>query len=104
MGVKAATEREFQRAVVQFADLHGWWAFHQYDSRRSAAGLPDLLLVRRGVMVWAELKTRTGRVREAQGTVLALLREVADAAGGAVVVRLWRDTPEGWADIQEVLG
>jgi hypothetical protein len=40
------TERQFERAIVEYAKLSGWKAFHPFDSRRSEPGWPDLTLVR----------------------------------------------------------
>jgi hypothetical protein len=65
----------------------GWLTFHDYDSRRSNPGLPDLLLVRERV-VFAELKTEKGRLSEEQGRWLFRL----DAAGAEAHV--WR--PADW--------
>src|SRR5690606_3109708 len=64
----ALTEAQFQRQVVDLARLRGWWVFHDHDSRRNPAGLPDLLLLRDRLVV-AELKTTSGRVRAAQAEV-----------------------------------
>ena len=38
------TEKAFQTAVVELAELCGWKVYHTYDSRRSAPGFPDLVL------------------------------------------------------------
>lgn len=59
---EAMTERVFQDAVTEFAQLHGWLVYHTHDSRRSAPGFPDLTMVRNGRVVFAELKTERGRV------------------------------------------
>ena len=40
-------EAELQRNVLSLAAMTGWLAYHTYDSRRSQAGFPDLVLVRR---------------------------------------------------------
>src|SRR5262249_31803425 len=87
-------EKEFQAQVVQLARLLRWRVYHTYDSRRSAPGLPDLLLVRERVL-WAELKTESGRVTPAQRAWIEAL-----AAAGQEV-RLWR--PRDWPTIQAVL-
>lgn len=101
MGIKPESEAGFQRTLLEYAKLRGWWCYHNPDSRRSAGGLPDLILVRDGVMVLAELKASTGRLRASQKAVLPLLEAVAAASGGAVRVRVWR--PEMWAEITEEL-
>lgn len=81
------TERELQRAVVSLAHLRGWHTYHTYDSRRSAAGFPDLVLVREYV-VFAELKSEKGKLRPEQ---LAWQQWLAEAH---YHVRLWR--PSDW--------
>ena len=39
-------EKDWQSQVEQLATMHGWLWFHDRDSRRNNAGLPDLLLVK----------------------------------------------------------
>jgi hypothetical protein len=72
------TERQLQDAIVEAATRLGWLPYHTYDSRRSEAGFPDLVLVRDGVILVYELKTETGRMRPMQ-------REWLDALDGATV-------------------
>ena len=70
------TEKQFQAQVVQLATTLGYLVYHTYDSRRSQAGFPDLVLVGRGRVVFVELKTAKGRVSPAQKIWLSKLREV----------------------------
>lgn len=67
------SEAAFQRLVVDLAEVCGWKVFHNADSRRTQAGVLDLLLIRGPVLWWWEMKTTTGRVRPAQRDFLALL-------------------------------
>lgn len=61
------SEKEWQAEVLKAAKLGGWWLqYHTYDSRRSASGFPDLVLVRAPELVVAELKTLKGRVQKGQ--------------------------------------
>lgn len=90
------SEREWQDLVVQYARLHKWWVFHPYDSRKSAPGWPDLVLLRPPRIVVAELKSERGKVSAAQERVLALLDECG------VDARVWR--PSDWDDVAETLG
>jgi 5-methylcytosine-specific restriction endonuclease McrA len=90
------TEAEFQRQVVELAQLTGWWVYHTHDSRQSNAGFPDLVLIRHGRVVFAELKSRRGKVRPEQQHVLDLLGTVA-----AVETFLWR--PADWDQVEAVL-
>lgn len=82
------SERALQDAIIDpkrgVATLLGWTAYHTHDSRHSAPGFPDLVLVRPPRIVFAELKTATGKLSEAQVHWIALL-----GACGAEVY-LWR--------------
>jgi hypothetical protein len=88
------TEGMLQRQVLQLARLRGWLAYHPLDSRGSEPGFPDLVLVRERV-VFAELKSATGRLSQAQRTWLDRLT----AAGAECYC--WR--PSDWDQITEVL-
>lgn len=59
------TEKQFQTQIIMVAKANGWTVYHTYDSRRSAPGFPDLVLVRDGVL-FREIKTNTGRISMAQ--------------------------------------
>lgn len=90
-------EEEFQTQVIQLARLRGWRVYHTHDSRHSAAGFPDLVLVRErdGRLLFAELKSNTGRLTLDQRSWLAALR----ACG--VPAFVW--TPEDWPSIEAAL-
>lgn len=101
------TEKQFEAAVREYAQLNGWLIFHPFDSRRSEAGYPDLTMVRDGRIVFAELKTDTGRVSKAQRRWLDALKvvegnlfSVSDREG--FDVHVWR--PADWWLIERVLG
>ena len=104
------TEKAFMRQVIQYASLRGWVAWHdkatnaprackrckaRLDLPRNDPGFPDLILVRRPRVVWAELKAERGRLSTDQRD---WLRELA-AAGQEVFV--WR--PSDFEEIQRVL-
>lgn len=88
------TEREFQAQVVQLARLCGWLVYHTHDSRRSAAGFPDLVLVRETVL-FVELKVPPNRLSPDQAAWVERLR----GAGQAACV--W--TPDQWGEIELTL-
>jgi hypothetical protein len=90
------SERAWQSRVVDLAVLRGWRMFHPFDSRRSAPGWPDLALVRRGRLVFAELKAEHGRLTAEQRAWLDDLRLVP-----GVLVFVWR--PSDWPTVLEVL-
>ncbi len=91
------TERVFQRQVLDLAGLLGWRVYHTWLSARSAPGFPDLVLCRAetdttgrpilgtGRLIFAELKSATGKPTPAQSEWLALLGAVP-----GVEVYLWR--------------
>lgn len=90
------SEKDFQAQILELARLSGWRCYHTFDSRRSAAGFPDLMLVRPPVVLFAELKTEGGKIRPEQRRWLTVL----EACPG-VVVKVWR--PSDWPEIEEAL-
>jgi len=81
------TEKEWQAQVVALARTLGWHGlYHVFDSRRSASGFPDLVLVRERV-VYVELKSETGKVSPAQKQWIGWLLD----AGAEVYVARPRD-------------
>lgn len=93
---RAETEAQFQNRVLKLARYRGWTHYHTYDSRRSVAGFPDLVLVhpRHGIL-YRELKTDKGTVSRAQQEWLHLLTVAgADA-------KVWRQ--RDWDQIQAEL-
>lgn len=69
------SERHLQEAVVELARLLGWMVYHPYNSQRSTPGFPDLTMVhpRTGGLLFAELKTTTGKVTPDQDEWLRAL-------------------------------
>lgn len=71
---RSITEAQWQAHVIQIARLNGWMAYHPPDNipgknghvQKVTPGWPDLVLVRDGRMVVAELKTATGKTTAAQ--------------------------------------
>ena len=88
------SEKQFQSQVVALARACGWLCYHTYDSRRSTAGFPDLVMVRERV-VFAELKRDGGRPTIPQSNWLHRLREAGQEA------YLWR--PADWDAIEKTL-
>lgn len=66
------SEKAWQRQVVEMAHHLGWRTYHTFDSRRSSAGFPDLVLVRERV-IYAELKAEGGRLTISQREWLTAL-------------------------------
>jgi hypothetical protein len=75
----ALTEAQWQAQVVGLAGFYGWRVYHTHDSRRSAPGFPDLVLVRPPELIFAELKGESTRVTPDQEAWLTDLRLVGDA-------------------------
>ena len=93
-------EDDFLATVTELALLCGWLVYHTYDSRRSQAGFPDLVLARADKLIFAELKTAKGKVRDAQILWLDTLGAMANTQPN-VEVYLWR--PKDWAGIERIL-
>ncbi len=92
------SEKQFQAQVVAAARLAGWLVYHVHDSRRSEAGFPDLVLChpQRRRLLFRELKSLRGRVRQEQRLWLWVLRQCGQDA------RVWR--PDQWSEIRRELG
>jgi hypothetical protein len=80
---KAMTEDQLQDAVTGMLDAYKirWW--HDNDSRRNQAALPDLVIIGRRVEWW-ELKKQGGRVTPEQNDWLS---DLVRAGAKARVVR-----------------
>lgn len=72
------SEKEFQAVVIDIAKRQGWKVYHTYDSRKSAPGFPDLTMVRRGMVIFAELKVGKNKLEPEQEDWKALLIEAAE--------------------------
>jgi hypothetical protein len=81
----AVTEKDFQRQVVQLAQLFGWAHYHPFLSIHSQRGWPDLALCRPPRLVLAELKSAVGRVSPDQKQWLDILGQCH-----GVEAYLWR--------------
>ncbi len=49
-------ERDFQEAVRQLFRRYGWWVRHTWDSRHTEKGDSDIMAIKAGRLVFAELK------------------------------------------------
>ena len=92
------TEKEFQTRILLFARAHGWIVFHDFDSRKSTPGFPDLVLARKGHVIFAELKSAKGELTLAQQRWLDELTPREDEWPG---VFAWR--PGDMAEIERML-
>ncbi len=92
----AVSEKQFQAQILQLARLAGWRCYHTHDSRCSAPGFPDLVLVRKPVILFVELKSESGKLRPEQREWLELLGRC-----GRVEARLWR--PSDFEEIEKTL-
>lgn len=59
------TERALQENVISLCRLFGLLCYHTHDSRHSAAGFPDLVIVGRAT-IFVELKSASGELTKAQ--------------------------------------
>lgn len=60
------TEAQLQAAVLELCKLRGLLAYHVHDSRRSAAGFPDLVIAGPGGVIFRELKSEAGETSAEQ--------------------------------------
>lgn len=103
------TEREFQREVIRYARSRGWMVAHFGNSVKivrqgstyktipdpDAAGFPDLVMARRGRLVFAELKAKGKKPTEKQRAWL----DVLESPNHEVYV--WQ--PDAMVEIERIL-
>ncbi len=75
MTLPAMLEADLQSAEIELATRLGYLSYHTYDSRRSAPGFPDLVMVhpRSGAILFVENKSDTGKVTADQDRWLRAL-------------------------------
>jgi hypothetical protein len=106
-GIPPLSEAEFTRQVLALAKVHGWRTAHFRPAwarsgkmitavQGDGKGFPDLVLVKGGRLIFAELKAAEGRLKPEQVEWLNDLSKVPE-----VGVYLWR--PADWPGIARVL-
>jgi len=105
------TEKQFQLAVIELAKLCGWLVHAERPARTATgwrtpiqgdAGFPDVVFVKPGTnddtgrIIFAELKTVTGKASVAQRIWLKALDDCID-----VHAYIW--TPNDWDEIAKEL-
>ena len=63
------SERVVERYVRDLVAYHGWRRYHTFDSRRSAEGFPNEVLVRASALIFAELRLLSAAADERAGRV-----------------------------------
>ena len=91
-GVENMKERDLQKWIIQYAEIHGWYVYHVANVRgqlrsNTAIGYPDLTMARGDRLVFAELKAKRGRVTEPQLRWLNRLQDLK-----SVECYLWKPT------------
>lgn len=99
------TEAQLQQAIIEAAQLLSWRVAHFRPAQTSkgwrtpvsadGAGFPDLLMVRNGHLIAAELKSEKGVIAPAQRLWLDELLRVS-MAEDRVTTYTWR--PSQWLD------
>lgn len=84
-------ERDLQSSILELARHLQWLCYHTFDSRRSAKGFPDLVLVHHdhGIL-YRELKAGKYQATQQQAIWLSALSHAGANA------RVWRE--EDWTD------
>jgi hypothetical protein len=82
-GKPKISEKVFQGQVRKAAIVNGFLFYHTWNSMRSAAGFPDCVLVhpKKGRLIFAELKSETGKVTPEQQSWIDALMDVPGVEG-----------------------
>jgi ribosomal protein L37E len=103
----AISEKAWQTTVLDLARRGGWRSYHTFDSRRSSAGFPDLVLVRPPELIFVEVKAEKGKTTPEQDAWLEDLGVVAHMVACVEVVAhhvrvfVWR--PSDFDEVCRVL-
>ena len=97
-------ERDFQKSIIEYAEMCGWFVYHVARVKgqlraATSVGYPDLTLLRRNVLIFAELKVGKNEPTDNQKEWihrLASFFSTIPAHHGTVCV--WR--PEDWPEIE----
>jgi hypothetical protein len=89
------TEKQFQEQVIDIARSCHWLIHHDRGDYRQCiggdAGFPDLVMARKGRVIFAELKSKGGKVSSHQLAWLGMLGEGSvTRRGSQPEVYLWR--------------
>ena len=71
------TERELQDSIVGLCKWFHLLVYHTYDSRRCAAGFPDLVIIGTRILAW-ELKSASGELTRTQTHYKDAFEEVGE--------------------------
>ena len=89
------TEKEFQAQIVKLAKIIGFEVYHTWNSRHSAKGFPDLVLVRPPQLLFLEVKTEKGKLTVEQARWIAALM--------ACDQEVYLVRPSNWPQIEAIL-
>jgi len=93
----AISEAEFQNTVIDLAKRCGFeFIYHTWRSDHSPAGFPDLIILKDGRMIVAELKKVGGQLSAEQYFWLLEFLEVTDD------VYLWDE--DDWNEVLKIIG
>lgn len=105
--MKKQTEADFTKMVIGLAQLHGWRVMHQRPARTAKGwrtaiqgdpGFPDLIMIRHGALIVAELKMGNGKPTPEQDEWLKAFESL-----GCGRVKVWRPTESNWEEIERML-
>ncbi len=100
----AVTEKQFAEQVVDLARVCHWKIHHDRGDYRNCiagdAGFPDYVLVRRGRVIFAELKSEAGKLTKNQ---LEWVAELGGPSLGKKVVEVYIWRPSDLEQITRIL-
>ena len=97
---RKSPEEKFQADIKKWAEANGWLYYHTHRSDRSPKGFPDVVMVRGGRIIFAELKAGKNKATTEQLKWLDELGK-AEVLGSNVSVYLWY--PFDWPYIENLL-
>jgi hypothetical protein len=105
--LKYRHERDFTNHWAKVAQECGWMVYHTYDSRHSPKGFPDLICLKDGRMIVAELKMKKYKRGVMKGDPMGVTPDQRawlsefDSLVGDIAVYIW--TPDDEEEMSEAL-
>ena len=85
------TENEVKEDIKNWLDFNGWYHFPIWQGRYSVKGISDRIAIKKGEILFIEIKSTTGKLRIDQKI---FQERISEKGGHYVVARKWEDLSE----------
>ena len=97
---KVTRETAIKHEIRDYLQFNGWFVFHNLQSLGSYKGIPDITACKRGIVLFIEVKTPTGKQNENQ---IKFENDITDAGCFYLVARGYEDVSKYILDRCDIL-